>query len=63
MTKSRFRKTSIAFGALVAAVGVAAFAGQTQIWTQGEYADFERGVISNLSIRSDGLLSLAPHSK
>ncbi len=38
------------------------FAGQTQIWTQGEYGDFERGVINNLSMRSDGLLSLAPHS-
>jgi hypothetical protein len=38
------------------------FAGQTQIWTQGEYADFERGVINNLSMRSDGLLSLAPRS-
>jgi sugar lactone lactonase YvrE len=62
MTKSRPRKTSIAFGALVAAVCAAAFAGQTQIWTQGEYADFERGVINNLSIRSDGLLSLAPHT-
>src|ERR1017187_7925150 len=35
---------------------------QTQIWTQGEYADFERGVIKDLSIRSDGLLSLPPHS-
>src|ERR1035438_5591580 len=63
MTKSRPRKTSIAFGALVAAACVAAFAGQTQIWTQGEYADFERGVIRNLSMRSDGLLSLAPHSR
>jgi sugar lactone lactonase YvrE len=63
MMKSRFRKTSIALGALVAAACVAAFAGQTQIWTQGEYADFERGVINNLSMRSDGLLSLAPHSK
>ncbi|HUB83474.1 MAG TPA: hypothetical protein VMB03_31965 [Bryobacteraceae bacterium] len=46
----------------LAAAACAAFAGQTQIWTQGEYADFERGVINNLSIRSDGLLSLAPHS-
>jgi hypothetical protein len=26
-------------------VRCSAFAGQTQIWTQGEYADFERGVI------------------
>jgi hypothetical protein len=48
--------------ALVALACAAAFASQTQVWTQGEYADFERGVIKNLSIRSDGLLSLAPHS-
>jgi sugar lactone lactonase YvrE len=47
---------------LVAIACAAAFAGQTQVWTQGEYADFERGVINKLSMRSDGLLSLAPHS-
>jgi len=62
MTKMKTRKTRVALGALAALAGVAAFAGQTQIWTQGEYADFERGVINNLSMRSDGLLSLAPHS-
>jgi sugar lactone lactonase YvrE len=38
-------------------------ASQTQIWSQSEYADFEKGVIRNLSIRSDGQLSLAPHSR
>ena len=54
--------TSSICAALVAVACAAAFAGQTQIWTQGEYADFERGVISKLSMRSDGLLSLAPHS-
>src|SRR5579872_177219 len=48
---------------LTALAGVAAFASQTQIWTQGDYADFERGVIKNLSIRSDGLLTLAPRSR
>jgi hypothetical protein len=52
-------KMRAALGALAA---LTAFAGQTQIWTQGEYADFERGVLKNLSMRSDGLLSLAPHS-
>ena len=62
MTKIRTRKTCAAVGALVAIACAAAVAGQTQIWTQGEYADFERGVINNLSMRSDGLLSLAPHS-
>jgi hypothetical protein len=57
------KRITKARGALIAAVCAAAFAGQTQIWTQGEYADFERGVIKNLSVRSDGLLSLAPHSR
>jgi len=55
-------KISSGCGLAVAVACAAAFAGQTQIWTQGEYADFERGVIGNLSMRSDGLLSLAPHS-
>jgi hypothetical protein len=63
MKKMSSRKKRAAQGALVAIACAAAFAGQTQIWTQGEYADFERGVIKNLSIRSDGLLSLAPHSR
>jgi len=62
MTNIKTRKSSALFGVLAAVAACAAFAGQTQIWTQGEYADFERGVINNLSIRSDGLLSLAPHS-
>ena len=57
------KRITKARGVLIAAVCAAAFAGQTQIWTQGEYADFERGVIKNLSVRSDGLLSLAPHSR
>src|ERR1700722_10939633 len=59
MTKT---KISSLCAAGVAIACVAAFAGQTQIWTQGEYADFERGVINKLSMRSDGLLSLAPES-
>src|ERR1041384_5540315 len=49
---------------IVWAAGAAALllAAQTRTWTQGEYADFEKGVLKNLSVRSDGLLSLAPHS-
>jgi sugar lactone lactonase YvrE len=35
---------------------------QTKIWTQSDYADFEKGVLKNLSLRSDGLLTLAPRS-
>src|SRR5512133_1404267 len=39
------------------------FAGQTRTWTQSDYHDFEKGVIRNLSLRSDGLLMLAPRSR
>ncbi len=38
-------------------------AGETRTWTQGDYADFEKGTIQNLSVRSDGLLMLAPRSR
>jgi sugar lactone lactonase YvrE len=37
-----------------------AFAGDTLLWSQSDYADFQKGVRTNLSIRSDGRLSLAP---
>src|ERR1700694_5398617 len=40
----------------------ALFAGQTRTWSQGEFSDFEKGIIKNLSMRSDGRLTLAPHS-
>jgi sugar lactone lactonase YvrE len=33
---------------------------QTRIWTQADYADFEKGNPKNLSLRSDGLVTLAP---
>ncbi len=49
--------------ALFAAAAVILSAGQTHTWTQSDYSDFEKGVIKNLSMRSDGLLSLAPHSR
>ena len=38
-------------------------AGQTRTWTQGESADFEKGIIKNLALRSDGRLSLSPASR
>jgi sugar lactone lactonase YvrE len=63
MTKMTIGKKRAVEGALIAMACAAAFAGQTHIWTQGEYADFEKGVIKNLSLRSDGLLELAPHSR
>jgi sugar lactone lactonase YvrE len=49
------------FGLLLAAAGIL-FAGQTHTWTQGDFSDFEKGVVKNLSLRSDGLLMLAPRS-
>ena len=33
---------------------------ETRNWMQSDYADFQNGVRTNLSIRSDGRLSLAP---
>ena len=45
------------------AASAALFAGQTRTWSQGDYSDFEKGVVKNLSVRSDGLLTLAPHSR
>jgi sugar lactone lactonase YvrE len=34
--------------------------GQTHIWDQSEFADFEKATLKNLSLRSDGRLMLAP---
>ncbi len=48
---------------LVCAASAALFASQTRTWSQGDYAEFEKGTIKNLSVRSDGLLSLGPHSR
>jgi hypothetical protein len=48
---------------LVCAASAALFASQTRTWSQGDYAEFEKGTIKNLSVRSDGLLSLAPYSR
>ena len=34
--------------------------GQTRTWLEADYSDFEKGIMHNLSLRSDGLLTLAP---
>ncbi|MCU1236154.1 MAG: repeat protein [Candidatus Solibacter sp.] len=47
---------------LLAAAGIL-LAGQTRTWTQSDSADFEKGILKNLSLRSDGRLSLAPVSR
>jgi hypothetical protein len=36
------------------------FGGQTRTWTEDDYASFQKGVLKNLSLRSDGVLTLAP---
>ena len=38
----------------------ALFAGDTRTWSQSEYADFQQGIARNLSLGSDGLVTLAP---
>jgi len=43
------------------ALAAALFAGQTRTWSEGDYAGFQKGVAKNLSLRSDGVISLAPH--
>ena len=43
-------------------VSSALFAGETRVWSESDYDTFEKGVIKNLSVRSDGLLTLAPRS-
>jgi hypothetical protein len=40
-----------------------ASAGDTRFWSESEYADFEKGNVKNLSLRSDGLVTLAPASR
>jgi hypothetical protein len=50
-----FRRAAAVF------IGCAALhAGDTRFWSQSEYADFEKGNVKKLSLRSDGLVTLAP---
>jgi hypothetical protein len=50
--------TSLAVAAL--AVATLSFGGETRSWTQSSYPEFQKGNLKNLSIRSDGRLTLAP---
>jgi sugar lactone lactonase YvrE len=66
LAKSRKNLSRDSHGAVVKAaaillsVAALAFAVQTKTWRQAEYSNFEAGTIKNLSLRSDGVLSLAP---
>src|SRR5271157_185121 len=48
---------------LSSAACLALVAGQTRTWSQSDSADFEKGNLKNLSLRSDGLVTLAPQSR
>ena len=37
-------------------------AAQTRTWTQGDFSDYDKAILKNLSLRSDGRLTLAPKS-
>ncbi len=53
-----------AHGALFfCALAPALFAGQTRTWSEGDFAGFQKGAIKNLSLRSDGVITLAPRWK
>jgi hypothetical protein len=57
------RPTGVARPALVLGLTILwlpAQAGQTRTWTASDYADFEKAEMKNLSLRSDGLITLAP---
>src|SRR6266550_2292200 len=41
-------------------VAALSYAGETKSWLQSDYSDLEKGTIKNLSLRSDGLVTLAP---
>jgi len=63
MIGAKKRMATYAGAAILGVLGAAALpAGDTKTWTQSESGDFERGVLQNLSLRSDGLLTLAPRS-
>lgn len=57
------RTRNLVYALLFCAGCAALFGGQTRTWSQGDFTDFEKGVIKNVSIRSDGIVTLAPRSK
>lgn len=49
--------------ALVILCATAGLAVETEFWQQSTKAEFEKGTLKNLALRSDGRLSLSPESK
>jgi len=53
-------KKSLIGLAYLGMLAVGARAGQTRSWVETDFSDFDKGIIKNLSLRSDGRLTLAP---
>ena len=53
-------KMSLIVLACLDALAAQAWAGQTRSWVETDFSDFDKGIIKNLSLRSDGRLTLAP---
>ncbi|MGH9581718.1 MAG: hypothetical protein ACRD4O_02140, partial [Bryobacteraceae bacterium] len=49
--------------ALLAASATVCFAVETRVWEQAEQPEFARGTLKNVSVRSDGRVTLAPSFK
>src|SRR5512141_1327090 len=59
-----FTHSALLCAALFAAVAAPeSRAAHTRSWVQTDFDDFEKGVLKNLSLRSDGRLTLAPRSE
>lgn len=48
------------FLSLTPLVCLSLLAGETRTWSQSDYTDFQKGIARNVSLRSDGLVTLAP---
>jgi hypothetical protein len=59
----KLRPAPLAAAPLFAMACLALLAGETRTWSESEYTDFEKGNLKNLSLRSDGVVSLAPQSR
>lgn len=47
----------------VVAFALSALAVETHVWNQSDQADYSRGTVKNLSVRSDGHVTLAPETR
>ena len=55
--------TSVCLTALLLFFSPLLHATQTRTWTQGDPSDYDKAILKDLSLRSDGRLSLAPKSR